>query len=243
MLEEGDYVITRKVIIMLHLQKYINQPIQVTLSGELLPFEGIMIDKGSDIIVLYDGEKYMYISSLHIQHLTPSIDPSLFDNLTIPESLLPQDIISSESTISLRKTLQVAKGQFIELALSSEHSLHGYVTHIMNDYFVFLSPVYRTLYIPFHHVKYIVPYKEAETPYGLENEKLLPSASKLTLARTFSEQMKKLKQRIVLLDLGIQSYKIGKLAEVTDNQIELITARNQRFHFNLHHVKTVHLPS
>ncbi|MEI4801191.1 DUF2642 domain-containing protein [Bacillus sp. FJAT-51639] len=226
---------------MLHLQKYINQPVQVTLSGNL-PFEGIMIDKGSDIIVLYDGEKYMYISSLHIQHLTPIIDSLQFDNLTIPESLLPQDMISTESAISLRKTLQVAKGQFIELALSYEHFLHGYVTHIMNDYFVFLSPVYQTLYIPFHHVKYLIPYKEAETPYGLEREKLSPAPSKLTLARTFSEQIKKLKQQIILLDLGATNYKIGKLVEVTDNQIELITARNQHFHFNLHHIKAIHFP-
>ncbi|ENQ3105985.1 hypothetical protein SAMN04488168_113101 [Bacillus sp. 491mf] len=226
---------------MLHLQKYMNQPVQVLLSGDL-PFEGIMIDKGSDIIVLYDGEKYMYISSLHIQHLTPFTECPDFENLTIPESLLPQDILSTESTISLRKTLQVAKGQFIELALSYEHFLHGYVTHIMNDYFVFLSPVYQTLYVPFHHVKYLVPYKDAETPYGLEKERLSPTSSKLTLARTFSEQMKKLKQHIVLLDLGIQTYKIGKLTEVTDSQIELITARNQHFHFNLHHIKTVHFP-
>ncbi|ENQ3078346.1 DUF2642 domain-containing protein [Bacillus multifaciens] len=227
---------------MLHLQKYINQPIQVTISGELLPFEGIMIDKGSDIIVLYDGEKYMYISSLHIQHLTPLTESLLFENLTIPESLLPQDMLSTESTISLRKTLQVAKGQFIELALSHEHFLYGYVTHIMNDYFVFLSPVYQTLYIPFHHVKYLIPYQEAETPYGLERERLSPAVSKLTLARTFSEQLKKLKQHIVLLDLGIQAYKVGKLTEVTDSQIELITARNQHFHFNLYHIKTVHFP-
>lgn len=227
---------------MLDLQKYINQPVQVLLSGEL-PFEGIMIDKGSDIIVLYDGEKYMYISSLHIQHLTPFTASPLFEDLAIPESLLPQDIPSTESTISLRKTLQVAKGQFIELALSYEHFLHGYVTHIMNDYFVFLSPVYQTLYVPFHHVKYLVPYKDSETPYGLEKERLSPTASKLTLARTFSEQMKKLKQHIVLLDLGIKTYKVGKLAEVNDNQIELITARNQHFHFNLHHIKTVHFPN
>ncbi|MDC2866161.1 DUF2642 domain-containing protein [Bacillus sp. BP-3] len=227
---------------MLHLQKYMNKPIQVTISGALLPFEGIMIDKGSDIIVLYDGEKYMYISSLHIQHLTPSKESLLFENLTIPESLLPQDILSTESTISLRKTLQVAKGQYIELALSHEHFLHGYVTHIMNDYFVFLSPVYQTLYIPFHHVKYLIPYQEAETPYGLERERLSPAASKLTLARTFSEQLKKLKQHIILLDLGIHAYKVGKLTEVTDNQIELITARNQHFHFNLYHIKTVHFP-
>ncbi|HDX9578475.1 TPA: DUF2642 domain-containing protein [Bacillus pseudomycoides] len=226
---------------MLDLQKYISQPVQALLSGKL-SFEGIIIDKGSDIIVLYDGEKYMYISSLHIQHLTPIKASALLENFTIPESLLPQNISSTESTISLRKTLQMAKGQFIELALSQKHYLHGHVTHIMNDYFVFLSPVYQTLYVPFHHVKYLIPYKGAETPYGLEKEKLSPTASKLTLARTFSEQMKKLKQHIVLLDLGIKNYKVGKLTDVTDSQIELITARNQHFHFNLHHIKTVHFP-
>ena len=51
--------------------------------------------------------------------------------------------------------------------LAGNAPIHGYVTSVMNDYIVFYSPVYKTVYISLKHLKWLIPYKENQVPYAL----------------------------------------------------------------------------
>ena len=44
-----------------------------------------------------------------------------------------------------------------------------HITGIMNNYFVFQSPVYKTMYISLNHLKWLIPYAQNDKPYGLDN--------------------------------------------------------------------------
>lgn len=52
---------------MNELNKSIGENIYVKLIGEKR-FKGILIDVGNDIIVLYNGQDYVYISLYHVQY-------------------------------------------------------------------------------------------------------------------------------------------------------------------------------
>ncbi|MFD3446175.1 hypothetical protein ACFDTO_16395 [Microbacteriaceae bacterium 4G12] len=225
---------------------HIGKPIIVKLSGEI-DIYGTLLDKGSDILVLYNGKDYLYIPLLHIQRII--FEPS--DEITSQYNIFPlkkKDVskeefpIQYDSSISLRKTLQHAKGMFIEIAVSSNQTLHGYVTHIMNNYFVFYSPVYKTTFIPFQHLKWLIPYEVNQSPYCLTREELPLQPSTMPLARTFEEQLKRLIGKMIILDLGNAQEKIGKLEHVHDAFIELTIARNETVYLSLLHIKAVHCP-
>lgn len=52
---------------MNELNKNIGENIYVKLIGEKR-FKGVLIDVGNDIVVLYNGQDYVYISLYHIQY-------------------------------------------------------------------------------------------------------------------------------------------------------------------------------
>jgi hypothetical protein len=233
---------------MIDFQSYIGKCIRVTLSGEIQVL-GILIDKGLDLLVLYNGEDFLYIPSLHIQRIsfqpTDLEEIQRFQQFSSSSEHSNKDALlipADSSSISLRKTLQHAKGLFTEIFVTSNQTLHGYITHIMNNYFVFYSPVYKTIYIPFQHVKWVIPYPDYQTPYNLTKQELPLQPSTTPLSRTFEEQLKKLIGKMVVFDLGHQQMKVGKLVHIQDNFIELTVARNESIYLHLAHIKTVHCP-
>jgi ribosome maturation factor RimP len=227
---------------------HLNKPIELSVSGNK-KFSGILIDKGTDILVIYDGKDFLYVPLLHIQSISTTIhemDPDHFLVLFTADAFeVPNDIpfIEPSDSISLRKVLQTAKGLFVELFTTSTQTIHGYVTHVMNDYFIFYSPVYQTLYIPFHHLKYLIPYDTEQTPYSLDKQDLPLQPASIKAARTFEEQLKKFIGHIVIFDLGQYYNKVGKLVQIDGNQVELVIARDEKVYLNLQHIKTVHCPS
>lgn len=52
---------------MNELNKSIGENIYVKLIGEKR-FKGVLIDVGNDIVVLYNGQDYVYISLYHVQY-------------------------------------------------------------------------------------------------------------------------------------------------------------------------------
>ncbi|WP_085992588.1 DUF2642 domain-containing protein [Oceanobacillus senegalensis] len=213
------------------LNSYIQKQIEVKLSGKKRHF-GLLLEQGSDVIVIYNGEDYVYIPYMHIQKIKNADGEDIRMN--------KEDEIQITDHLSIRKVLTTSKGIFAEISVTDTETIHGYVTSILNDYFVFYSPVYKTMFIPFKHLKWLIPYHRHQTPYALEREKFPVKPSNITLARTLAIQLEKLKGQIIVLDLGLATDKIGQLKRISDNYLELATAREDPVLINLHHIKSVH---
>ncbi len=216
----------------------IGKNIEVEISGGSF-HKGILIDSGLDIVVLYEGRtnSFLYIPFVHIQRLK-EINIQEGDTSYDPPSEKP---IQSE-TISYRKILMNAKGMFVKVYVTGNKSIHGYLTSIMNDYFVFHSPAYKTMFISMNHVKWLIPYPPHTTPYSLDDQKLQLTPPPSSLARSFDEQLKKLENQLVILDGGDNSEKIGLIQKVRNNKATLITAEGETVYRNLEHIKTIQLP-
>ncbi|MDQ6595886.1 DUF2642 domain-containing protein [Bacillus salipaludis] len=217
----------------------LGKTIEVEISGGSFHI-GVLVDSGLDIIVIYDGrtQSFLYIPVVHIQRLKEIvIEEYYFEG---PPSEKPIEL--ETQSISFRKILNNAKGRFVQVYVTGNKSIHGYLTSILNDYFVFHSPAYKTMFISMQHVKWLIPYPENATPYNLSKESipLIPAAA--PLARTFEEQMKKLENQMVILDGGDHPEKIGLLQKVRNNKMTIVTAERETVYRNLEHIKTIQLP-
>lgn len=215
----------------------IGKDVNVEISGKKELF-GRLIDVGLDIVVLYNGQ-YHYIPSGHIQRL--KTDSS--NSFEIEANFQPnQPITTNSDSISFRKILTNAKGQFVSLYIEGNKTIHGYLTSVMNDYFVFYSPAHKVMFISMNHLKWLIPYSKNTSPYSLNNEFLPVNPTSISLARTFSEQCKKLENNMVILDGGDHPEKIGLLKKVQNNTLTLITAEEETIFLNCQHLKTLYLP-
>jgi hypothetical protein len=218
------------------MDKYLNQPVSLHISGSRGHLKGTLIDIGNDILVLHNGTQFLYIPILHMQQLTKCPDDET--DFGPP----PNPPLEGTSELSYRKVLMSAKGMFSEVYITGNQSVHGYVTSIMNDFFVFYSPMYRSLYVSMKHLKILIPYDDQTTPYSLEQEKFPVNPMPASLSRTFDQQLKKFEGEFVVLDLGEHHGKIGLLKSVSGNLVELVTADGASTFIHLDHVKTIHKP-
>jgi hypothetical protein len=217
----------------------LNKTVELEISGGTYKI-GILLDSGNDIIVIYDCKThhFLYIPTVHIQRLKETSYDD--DSYGLPPAEKPLEL--EDSAISFRKTLMNARGKFLQLYVTGNKSIHGYLTSVLNDYFVFYSPVYKTLFISMHHVKWLIPYIDNVTPYALSNHSLPVNPTSIPLARTFEEQCKKLENQMVILDGGDDAEKIGLLQKVRNNKLTLVTAERETIYRNLEHIKMIHLP-
>ncbi|GMB09616.1 hypothetical protein EDD69_10657 [Thermolongibacillus altinsuensis] len=215
----------------------LGKPVKLEISGKSI-IQGILVDYGIDIVVVYNGKEYLYIPYLHIHYIKFDVDPITELSNTVPEVPLSNE----DSAISYRKTLMNAKGHFTEIYVIGNKSIHGYVVNVLNDYFVFYSPVYKTMFVSLNHLKWLTPYQTNITPYTLGNELLPVKPTNLSLQRTLEEQLKKTEGRLVIFDLGDHPMKIGLLKQVQNNIVELVTANGESIYWKITHLKTVHLP-
>jgi hypothetical protein len=219
------------------LQQFVGQQVIVEISGNNI-CTGKLIDLGLDIMIMVNEQQFYYIPLVHVQNVELN-----------SESSTETDILSDETPIdyqadslSFRKILSNAKGQFVEIYVTGNKTIHGYLTSIMNDYFVFYSPVYKAVFVSMNHLKWLIPYRSNLTPYSLNNESLPLSPTNITLSRTFEEQCKKLEGKLVVFDLGENTNKIGLLQKADGNFIQLINASGNIVLWNLQHLKTVYTP-
>ncbi len=216
----------------------IGKNIEVEMSRDIF-LRGTLLDSGLDIIVMYDekDQHFLYIPLVHIQKLKETSKDN--EGFTYhPPSERP---IETE-LISFRKVLMIAKGLFVQVYVTGNKSIHGYLTSIMNDYFVFHSPVYKTMFIAMKHVKWLIPYPPNATPYSLNNENLPLKPISIPLARSFDEQLKKFENQLVIIDGGENPDQIGLLQKVRNNKVALITAEREMVYLNIEHIKTIQLP-
>jgi hypothetical protein len=212
--------------------------IEVEISGGSF-HKGILIDSGVDIVVMYEGRtnSFLYIPFVHI-HRLKEISILEEDTSYDPPSQKPIET----DAISYNKTLMTAKELFVKVYVTENKPIHGYLTRIMNDYFVFHSPACKTMFIAMNHVKCLIPYLPNTTPYTLDNQCFSLSPSPISLENTFEEQLKTLENQIVILDGGDNPEKIGLLQKVSNNKAILITADGETVYRNLDHIKTIQLP-
>ncbi|MGM9926430.1 MAG: DUF2642 domain-containing protein [Bacillus sp. (in: firmicutes)] len=199
---------------------------------------GKVVDIGIDLIVVCRGADYIYIPLLHMKNIRIAEKDEM--DMELQESL-PGIVL--EENLSLRKVLNNAKGMFVELYVTGNEAIHGYITSILNNYFVFYSPIYKTMYIPLNHFKWLIPYQSNQRPYGLNNQEFPVRPISAAVARSFEVQIEKLKNKLVIFNLGENGAVIGKLNGVVDNMVELETAREKILYLNLQHIKTVHMIS
>ena len=198
---------------------------------------GYLIDGGNDVLIIFNGYDYIYISPSHITTMSlvsresMVIEEATFDHLLVEEDQL-----------SLRKLLTTAKGVFLEIYTMGNQPVHGYITGIMNNYFSFYSPVYKTMYISLQHLKWLIPYSTNLSPFRLAKENLpVNPSTAITLARSFEVQIEKLTGHLVVLNLGVNEELIGKIEKVDGNIMEMITAKGESLYLNMQHIQTVHL--
>jgi len=221
----------------MNLKDNIGKYIKMEISGKIL-LKGILIEIGSDLWVLFNGLDYLYIPTIHIQNWQFLKEDEIEDIYMTNE---PTPIYNHNEEISLRKTLTSAKGIFSEIFVTSNQSLHGYIISIMNNYFVFYSPIYKTMFISLNHLKWLIPYTSNQRPYGLSNSNLPVSPSNLTFARSFEVQLEKLIGNLIVFNIGENENVFGKIQSIKNNFIELITAKEDPVYLNLQHIKTVHM--
>jgi hypothetical protein len=216
---------------------FTGEAVIIELTGKKA-INGFLIEVGSEVMIVYNGDDYIYISTSHIKNMSVVSK----DSIGIDEpSVSPQ--LEQEDQLSLRKILTTAKGVFLEIYTTGNQSIHGYITGIMNNYFAFYSPVYKTMFISLQHLKWLIPYSSNLSPYRLSKENLpVNPSNSITLARSFEVQLEKLSGHLVVLNLGVQEEMIGKIERVSDNIMEMITAKGDSTYLNMQHIQTVHLP-
>jgi hypothetical protein len=220
------------------IQRLVNVVVRIEVSGKIY-ISGRLIELGSDTLVLFDGKDYYYMPLVHIQKI--EVDDNHERDIEIPAD---SPSITSEydnDEMSLRKVLTQAKGEFVEIYVTAGKPLHGYITSIMNNYFVFHSPIYKTMYIAIKHLKWLIPYTNSQPPYGLENQNFPMPVIYTSLARTFEVQIEKFKNKIVIFNVGESTNHIGKINNIEEQIVELQTARDQPIMINLQHIKTLHM--
>jgi hypothetical protein len=215
----------------------VNEVVQIEVSGKKL-INGTVIDLGSDMIVIYNGTDFVYIPLDHINSFKLDCDNE--DDLKAPTE--PPSIITEENKVDLSfgEVLTQAKSKFVEIYVAGSQPLHGHITSIRNNYFVFQSPVYKTMYISLNHLKWLIPYAQNERPYGLDNQTVTLQPNKDSLASNFEAQVEKFKNKIVVFNTDGNKSFIGKINNVEDQMVEIQTAREKVIYLNIHHVKTIH---
>jgi hypothetical protein len=218
-------------------RSFVGKQVNVEISGKN-SCKGILIDLGFDILVLYNGQQYLYIPFVHVQHLELNSSPD--DEIENPNQA-PFD--HQSESISYRKILEHAQGRFVEMYVTGNKSIHGYITSLMNDYFVFYSPVYKTMYISLYHLKWLIPYQSHVVPYSLSTQSVPFHPSPGTLPQTVMELCKKFEGKLVIFDLGDHPNKTGLLNRMDTNNhmIEFVIANGEKTYWNLQHLKTISL--
>ena len=210
--------------------------VKIEMAGNRI-HKGIIIDSSKEIIVLFNGDDFIYIPFEHI--LTIIVDEDK-DN-EIPNPSQPPSIISTEDNndLTLRTVLTQARERFVEIYVSGSQSFHGYISEIKNDYFVFQSPVYKTLFIAIDHLKWLIPYNTDESPYQLDNEQIPISSIENNLPTTLYSLISNMKGKLIIFNSDEKNKHIGKLTGVKGKLIALQPAKSSIQYVNLAHIKTV----
>lgn len=217
---------------MSHLQRLVGQQVDVEIARSYI-FSGTLIDVGHDMLVLFYQQKYLYVSLLHVKN----VKVSLQSNSPSDEEI---DMDYRPVSLTFRKALENATGRFVEIYVAGNKPIHGYITSVINDYFVFYSPIYKSLYISMSHVKWLSPYRIDSTPPFPGS--MFPPVHPGTVGQTFEAQCKRFEGKMVMIDLDDQPDKIGLLQKVDNPVVEILNATGDKVYWNIQHIKTLFTP-
>ncbi|MEK4423779.1 DUF2642 domain-containing protein [Solibacillus sp. FSL K6-1523] len=222
------------------LQDFDKEIVEMEITGKRV-LKGKIIDNSSEMVVLFDGKEFLYIPVCHIHEI--KTDYSNEDSLKIPASFAQDKIFNgTKEEMTLLKVLAKAVGIYLEIHVLNNQPLHGYISNILQDYIVFQSPIYKKMFIPIQHLKIIVPYNQNQKPYTLSNDDFAINACNETFLSTFEAQIGTLKNKLTVLNIGEKHNFTGLICEIKGTLIALQTARENIIHYNIQHIKTIHLP-
>jgi hypothetical protein len=212
------------------LMHLLNKQITIKITPEKF-LEGILIDVGNDILVLFDGQSYLYVPLLHVHKI--KLSDKTNGEISVPTGFSLSEHVESISYRSILTNLK-AKGLFTEIYVVGNQSLHGHVTNVLSDYFVFYSPVYKTIYISLSHLKLLTLKIQNANPYAQMPISNPPG----NLPRSWEGQLKTFEGNLVVFDMGEDQDKIGLLKNVENNLIELATGSGETMYLTLNHIKS-----
>lgn len=210
--------------------------VSVSLIGDK-DFKGVIFDSGKDIIVLFNGEEFIYIPISHIESI---VQENPDTGYTQPTDVSNINFIQLEKDLSFEDILIEAKGIFQEFCVLTRKPLHGTILEVLDDYIVFYSPIYKNVYIPKAHVKWIIPFTPNNRPYGLAESQVNGHGSCRKFKDNFEEQLNMLINKLVILNLGDKSYHTGKILSISHQMVELQTAKKKSIYINTEHIQTIH---
>ncbi|MCG7346014.1 DUF2642 domain-containing protein [Sporosarcina sp. ACRSL] len=219
------------------IQSLVQEVVRIEITGKKM-VNGTLIDVGSDMIVLFNGMDFVYIPLDHIRNFVRDIDNE--NNVQAPTELPSIVAEESQEDLSFEYVLTQAKGRLIEIFVSGNQSLHGTITAILKDYLVFQSPIYKTLYIPLAHIKWLIPLAQDHKLYGSEIDFSSTESPNETFASSFEKQVEKLVNKLVVMNISERESFIGKIINVEEHITEFQAARTSPFYLNLRHIKTLH---
>jgi hypothetical protein len=196
---------------------------------------GILKDFGDDILVVYNGQQFLYIPLEHVDRI--QMNPNKDEFVEQPAEVTPGIMLDD---ISFQKMIKNAIGLYLEISVGGGLSFHGWITKMLNDYYVFQTPMYGPLYVSGKHTKWLIPHTHVANPYSLPAQPINPSGA--ALLANFSDQLKQEIGKLVILDGGKDSLKMGMLKNVANGTIELVVANGDTAYLNLQHVKSIQLP-
>lgn len=216
---------------------YLKTCVEVDISGRKIPLAGMLVDVGSDLFVLFDRRDFFYVPLVHLQAFRRAQDDAGEENRqTVPWT--------RENGLSCRQALTNAIGVFCEIDVIGQQPLYGYVVNVLNDYFVFDSPVHNTVYVATRHLKYLaVPSAaDAHAVSAWRGRKRSAPPPAVNLPKSFDQQIKKCEGQFVVLNLGGQPDKSGYLRKVEYPMLELVGGKGTASLLHAEHVQTIQLP-
>ena len=214
-----------------------NEIVKIEITGGKF-LNGALIDSSSEVVVIFDGKKFVYVPFEHIQTLEKDFDNE--DNIQQPTETPSIDSKINNNDMTIAKILSQAKGMDVEIYVTSNKSLPGRISAIMDDYFVFQSHIYQTIFISNNHLKWLIPYSEQQLPYGLTKEELLiQTNNQQPYPSNFYLQIEQLKNKLVVINFGEKYTQIGKIKNVNRKLVELVLADSRSVYVNTPHIKTI----
>jgi hypothetical protein len=218
------------------IKNYVGEPVHLELLGKK-EVSGVLIDFGSDVLVLRKQDEFYYIPLVHIREIR-LLSKEEADSITQLDVSTAPPLANKLSLIEVLRA--AAKGVFVEISVTASLPVHGHITHVMDDYIVFFSPVYQTMIIPFQHIKWIIPYPDSSRPYGFSQSIRQESDAAVKIfARTFDSQIKSMKGAFITCNIGDKESISGKLIHKETHFFDLLTVKEQHIYVNVHHMKTV----
>ncbi|REE91322.1 hypothetical protein A8990_10526 [Paenibacillus taihuensis] len=218
----------------------IGNKVVIEVSGKrMLP--GKLIDVGSDMVVLLHQLRYLYIPLAHVHNL--KVDFLGEEGSEGSDQADEPSVGLQVEDMNVAKILQEAKGLFVEIYVSGNKSIHGHLNGIMNDYFTLYSPIYGTVYIATHHMKWLIPYPTSHVPYAKSTGTIPAGQTQSNSAKTLGELFKKEEGKMAVIDLSSASERIGVIKRISGSgMINLIDAEGYSTLHNIVHVKTMVVP-